>query len=64
MFQCKTIENLDDITIIGAIIYCGLDPHGKQLSGLFTGSPVFQKLIDDNDVDICKVLNHLTVTLK
>lgn len=64
LLQCQTIENLDEITIIGAILYRGLDPAGKQLSGLFTGSPTFRKLIDDNDVNVRKVLDHLTVALK
>lgn len=55
---------MDEISIIGAILYRGLDPAGKQLSGLFTGSPVFRQLIDDNDLDVRKLLDRLMVALK
>lgn len=58
LFQCQTIKNLDEIIIISAIIYYGLDPAGKQLLGIFTGPPIFWKLIDNNNVDIWKVLDR------
>lgn len=61
LFQCQTIENLDEITIISAIIYCRLYPAGKQLPGIFTSSPRFQKLINGNNTDIWKVLDCLTL---
>lgn len=64
LLQCQSIENLDEITVIGALLYRGADPAGKQLSGLFTGSPVFRKLIDANDVDVRKLLDRLMVALK
>ena len=55
---------MDEISIIGALLYRGLDPAGKQLSGLFTGSPVFWQLINENNVDVHRLLDRLMVALK
>ena len=58
-------QHTETIDYLGAnLIFSCLNPASKQLSGLFIGSPVFQQLIDDNDIDICRLLDHLMVALK
>lgn len=52
------------MTILGVILYRGLDPAGKQLSGFFTGSAVFRDIIDANEVDLRLLLENLLVALK
>ena len=62
--QAQGIENLDDITVLGVILYRGLDPAAKQLSGFFTGSDIFHQLIEDNAVDMHQLLDKLMVAAK
>ena len=62
--QAQGIENLDNITILGIILYRGLNPAAKQLSGFFTGSDVLHQLIEDNVVDMRQLLDKLMVAAK
>jgi hypothetical protein len=62
--QSQSVENLYNIAVIGALIYVGNDAAGRQLSTLFTGSPIFRRLIDENDVNVREILDRLTVSLK
>jgi hypothetical protein len=52
------------ISVIGALIYLDNDAAGQQLSSLFTGSPVFRQLIDDNDVNVREILDRLRTAIK
>jgi hypothetical protein len=42
----------------------GSDAAGQQLSTLFTGSPVFRQLIDENDVNVREILDRLRTAVK
>jgi hypothetical protein len=42
----------------------GSDAAGQQLSTLFTGSPVFRQLIDENDVNVWEILDCLRTDIK
>ena len=50
--------------VIGALLYVGDDPAGRQLASLFTGSPVFRQLINENDVNVREILDRLTIAVK
>lgn len=64
LLKSQSVENLYDVVVIGALIYVGNDTAGRQLSTLFTGSPVFRQLIDENDVNVREILDRLTVAVK
>ncbi|KAI6127405.1 hypothetical protein EDD16DRAFT_1516680 [Pisolithus croceorrhizus] len=47
----KAWSNLEDIEIIGAVMYIGQDPAGCQTSGIFGGSEVIRNFINERGVD-------------
>ncbi|KAI6102928.1 hypothetical protein F5141DRAFT_1065513 [Pisolithus sp. B1] len=45
-------SNLEDIEIIGVVMYIGQDPAGHQTSGIFGGSEVIRNFINEHGVDV------------
>jgi hypothetical protein len=46
------------------IVYTGPDPGARQTSTIFGGSDLIQKVINDNNVDVRKLLDRATTYLK
>ncbi|KIK10551.1 hypothetical protein PISMIDRAFT_78192, partial [Pisolithus microcarpus 441] len=44
-------SNLEDIEIVGAVMYVGQDPEGHQTSGIFGGSDVVREFINAKAID-------------
>jgi hypothetical protein len=55
---------MEDIEVIGAVMYVGDDPAGAQTSGVFGGSENVKGYIDDNHVNIRKMLSDYTTVLR
>jgi hypothetical protein len=51
-YQAESWSNLEDIEVVGAVMYMGNDPAGAQTSGIFGGSDNVKGYIDDNHVNI------------
>ncbi|KAI6011926.1 hypothetical protein BKA83DRAFT_4501426 [Pisolithus microcarpus] len=45
-------SNLEDIEIVGAVMYVGQDPEGHQTSGIFGGSDVVREFINAKAIDV------------
>ncbi|OAX35802.1 hypothetical protein K503DRAFT_802529 [Rhizopogon vinicolor AM-OR11-026] len=60
--MAESWSNLEDIEVVGAVIYLGNDPAGAQTSGVFGGSENVRGYIDDNHVNIRQMLsNYMTI---
>jgi len=59
-----SFSNLEDMEIIGAILYTGVDPAGRQLSAVFGGSKNIVNLINENETNIRLILDRLTTAVK
>ncbi|GBE84717.1 hypothetical protein SCP_0606970 [Sparassis crispa] len=57
-------RNLEDMEVIGAILYLGLDLAARQVSTLFGGSKAVKDLIDANEVDVREIIDDLTTAIK
>ena len=55
---------MEQIEVVGAIVYTGPDGAARQTSTIFGGSELFQKLLDDNAVDVRKVIDRITTYFK
>jgi hypothetical protein len=55
---------MEEIEVIGAIVYTGPDAAARQTSTFFGGSQLFHKLLDDNAVDVRKVIDRITTYFK
>jgi hypothetical protein len=62
--QANSYALMEDMEVVGAIIYKGTDPAGRQLSTVFCGSDVVRKLINDNEMDVRSFLDKLTTSVK
>jgi hypothetical protein len=62
--QAQSFSRLEDIEIVGALIYTGTDPAGKQLSSLFAGSDLVRHIIEDNSANVREILDRLTTAVK
>jgi hypothetical protein len=63
-FQAESWSNLEDIEVVGAVMYVGNDPAGAQTSGVFGGSENVRGYIDDNHVNIRQMLSDYTTVLR
>ena len=63
-FQAESWSNLEDIEVVGAVMYVGDDPAGAQTSGVFAGSENVRGYIDDNHVNIRQRLSDYTTVLR
>ncbi|KAI6009907.1 hypothetical protein BKA83DRAFT_4133139 [Pisolithus microcarpus] len=57
-------SNLEDIKIIGMVMYVGQDPAGHQMSGIFGGSEVIRNFINENGIDVWALLDKYTAIFK
>ncbi|KAI5988021.1 hypothetical protein EDD15DRAFT_2199196 [Pisolithus albus] len=57
-------SNLEDIEIIGTVMYVGQDPAGRQTSGIFGGSEVIRNFINENGIDVRALLDKYTAIFK
>lgn len=62
--QAKTVTNLNEVEIVGAIIYTGNDPIGHQLSRIFTGSGLMRTLVNVNSANVQQWLDNLATAIK
>jgi hypothetical protein len=63
-FQAESWSNLEDIEVVGAVMYIGNDPAGAQTSGVFGGSENVRGYINDNHVNIRQMLSNYTTVLR
>ncbi|KIM64380.1 hypothetical protein SCLCIDRAFT_23409 [Scleroderma citrinum Foug A] len=52
--------NLEEIEIVGVLMYVGEDPAGRQLSGIFGGSDMIRKFINDCGIDVHGLMDKYT----
>ncbi|KAI6043767.1 hypothetical protein EDC04DRAFT_2599865 [Pisolithus marmoratus] len=57
-------SNLEEIEIIGVVMYVGQDPAGRQTSGIFGGSDVVRNFINQHTVDIHTLMDKYTSIFK
>ncbi|KAJ8582894.1 hypothetical protein M405DRAFT_867481 [Rhizopogon salebrosus TDB-379] len=62
--MAESWSNLEDIEVVGAVMYVGNDPAGAQTSGIFGGSENVRGYIDDNHVNIRQMLSDYTTVLR
>ncbi|KAI6142468.1 hypothetical protein BKA82DRAFT_28372 [Pisolithus tinctorius] len=57
-------STLEDIEIAGVVMYVGQDPAGCQTSGIFGGSDIIQKYINDHAIDVQGLMDKYTAIFK
>ena len=62
--QASAYHNLEEIEVIGSIVYVGPDPAVQQTSTMFGGSPNLRSFITSSQVDLAGFLDHLTTAIK
>jgi hypothetical protein len=55
---------LNEIEVVGAIVYTGTDAAARQTSTIFGGSALVQDMLSDTRTDIRKILDCITVDIK
>ncbi|KAI6023188.1 hypothetical protein BKA83DRAFT_4125836 [Pisolithus microcarpus] len=60
----KAWSNLEDIEIVGAVMYVGQDPAGRQTSGIFGGSDVVREFINAKAIDVRGLMDKYTAIFK
>ena len=62
--QAEAWCNLEEIQIIGVLMYVGKDPAGHQLSGIFGRSDIVRKFINNHGIDVCDLMDKYTSIFK
>ncbi|KAI6142527.1 hypothetical protein BKA82DRAFT_4018202 [Pisolithus tinctorius] len=57
-------STLEDIKIAGVVMYVGQDPAGHQTSGIFGGSDIIQKYINECAIDVWGLMDKYTTIFK
>ncbi|KAI6030654.1 hypothetical protein F5J12DRAFT_779752 [Pisolithus orientalis] len=57
-------STLEDIEIAGVVMYVGQDPAGHQTSGIFCGSDIIQKYINEYAIDVWGLMDKYTAIFK
>ncbi|KAI6141691.1 hypothetical protein BKA82DRAFT_4018669 [Pisolithus tinctorius] len=57
-------STLEDIEIAGVVMYVGQDPAGRQTSGIFGGSDIIRKYINDCAIDVRGLMDKYTAIFK
>ncbi|KIO06251.1 hypothetical protein M404DRAFT_24983 [Pisolithus tinctorius Marx 270] len=57
-------STLEDIEIAGVVMYVGQDPAGRQTSGIFGGSDIIRKYINDHAIDVWGLMDKYTAIFK
>ncbi|KAI6147802.1 hypothetical protein BKA82DRAFT_25124 [Pisolithus tinctorius] len=55
---------LEDIKIAGVVMYVGQDPAGCQTSGIFGGSDIIRKYINERAIDVWGLMDKYTTIFK
>ena len=63
-FQAHAYHNIEEIEVLGAILYLGNDPAARQKSMLFGGSNSIKILLTESNIDIRRIIDVLTTGLK
>ncbi|KIM51871.1 hypothetical protein SCLCIDRAFT_33094 [Scleroderma citrinum Foug A] len=56
--------NLEEIEIVGVLMYVREDPAGRQLSGIFGRSDMIRKFINDHGIDVHSLMDKYTSIFK
>ncbi|OAX33606.1 hypothetical protein K503DRAFT_804238 [Rhizopogon vinicolor AM-OR11-026] len=59
--MAESWSNLEDIEVVGAVMYVGNDPASAQTSGVFGGSENIRGYINDNHVNLRQMLSKYTM---
>ncbi|KAI6137519.1 hypothetical protein EDD17DRAFT_1517242 [Pisolithus thermaeus] len=62
--QAEAWSNLEDIEIVGVVMYIGQDPAGHQMSGIFGGSVVIRDFINEKAIDIWGLMDKYMAIFK
>ncbi|KAI5994260.1 hypothetical protein F5J12DRAFT_785822 [Pisolithus orientalis] len=57
-------SNLEDIVIVGVVMYVAQDPAGCQTSGIFGGSEMIRNFINENGTDVQSLMDKYTIIFK
>ncbi|KAI6154747.1 hypothetical protein BKA82DRAFT_23306, partial [Pisolithus tinctorius] len=57
-------SNLEDIEIVGVVMYVGQDPAGRQTSGIFGGSEMIRNFINENGINVQSLMDKYTTIFK
>ncbi|KIJ64137.1 hypothetical protein HYDPIDRAFT_29033 [Hydnomerulius pinastri MD-312] len=55
---------LQDLHIFGFVIHTGVEDDTRQASGMWAGSPLVRKIIDENVVDLKRMIDWWTMVIK
>jgi len=55
---------LEDIKVVGMIVYTGMDAAARQTSVIFGGSEAVFELIEAHNMDVHGILDKVTTGLK
>ncbi|KAI6097091.1 hypothetical protein F5141DRAFT_1220371 [Pisolithus sp. B1] len=62
--EAQAWSNLEDIEIVGAVMYVGQDPAGRQMSGIFGGSEVMRDFINEKAIDVQGLMDKYMAIFK
>jgi hypothetical protein len=62
--QASAYHNIEEIEVLGLIVYTGPSSSARQTSTLFGGSPIARKLIESNGLDLRRFIDNITTALK
>jgi hypothetical protein len=62
--QAASYHNLDEIEVVGVMVYTGTDAAGHQMSTIFGGSTVVQRILSDSRSDVRKIIDRITTEIK
>ena len=64
VLQAAAYHNLNEIEVVGAIVYTGTDAAARQASAIFGGSTLVQDMIHNSRTDVRKILDRMTTDIK
>ena len=64
LFQAAAFHNLEQIEVVGAIVYTGTDAAARQTSTIFGGSSLVQDILSDTRSDVRKIIDRITTDIK
>jgi predicted metallopeptidase len=64
LIQAAAFHNLEQIEVVGAIVYMGTDSAAQQTSFLFGGSDLVRDALAANPTDVQEVLDNITTQIK
>jgi hypothetical protein len=64
LIQAAAFHNLEEIEVVGAIVYMGTDAAARQTSALFGGSELIKDMLAANPKDVRTILDNITTAIK